>query len=511
MESWRNNYVLLLALALSMLGGEVMAQRDAPCRILESVGHSSLDGEFAGEVFMNPAMQSLHYSVSLNTLSVGYDYRKATQPISLEGGDGHHVGFANIDAYLRKNKVILWGNARYSNGTTRNVLFNETSDYEELYPYLMADSVGGNSKQERYHFMGGFSCSLGQWNVAAEGEYTALMEYRTRDPRPKNLMGDFNIKLAASRQLWQRYWLGWALVARKYKQTNLLKLYNEVSVPTIYHLTGMGNDYYRFRGDNTSTYYNGYGVGTMLSLAPEKKMGWLAHLEYGFSRINKIISSLNELPMVTLRHYHQSATIGHKWNIEGKHVLGLKLKENWSLRKGTENIFGTAQDNIYPQIASASLYRHSQVDFALQGMYQRWVNDGYYGVQWEEAYERVEEKYLEPLRRMKSASWTSVLTLDGAKKLGDCLLKATAKGSYDKSNGNLLEVDEADRGALLFTPVKHKYDYLSHDRLGASVMLEATFRYQKRVMPFVRVDWQYEFYMSSQYQNQLVVSTGVRF
>lgn len=42
MESWRNNYVLLLALALSMLGGEVMAQRDAPCRILESVGHSSL-------------------------------------------------------------------------------------------------------------------------------------------------------------------------------------------------------------------------------------------------------------------------------------------------------------------------------------------------------------------------------------------------------------------------------------------------------------------------------------
>lgn len=123
----------------------------------------------------------------------------------------------------------------------------------------------------------------------------------------------------------------------------------------------------------------------------------------------------------------------------------------------------------------------------------------------------MEEKYLEPLRRMKSASWTSVLTLDGAKKLGDCLLKATAKGSYDKSNGNLLEVDEADRGALLFTPVKHKYDYLSHDRLGASVMLEATFRYQKRVMPFVRVDWQYEFYMSSQYQNQLGVSTGVRF
>lgn len=511
MESWKNNGIALLASALLIVSGESKAETIVTHQLLETVGHSTLQCEFASEVFANPSLQSLHYPVSLNTLSVGYDYRYATQPASLESGDAHHYGFANVDAYLRKGKVVLWGNARYANGKVRNVMFNETSDYEELYPYLMADSVGGHSSQERYHFMGGFSYALGKWNVAAEGEYTALLEYRTRDPRPKNLTGDFRMKVAASHLLGQRYWLGWAVSARKYKQTNVLKLYNEVSVPTIYHLTGMGNDYYRFRGDNTSTYYNGYGLGTMMSMAPEGRNGWFVQMEYDYQRTNKIISSLNELPMARLQRFRQSATLGHQWNIDGKHAIGLKLTEKWQLRKGTENIFGSAQDNIYPEIASASLYRQSLLDFSLQGMYQRRCRDGYYGVQVEEGYGKTEEKYLEPLRLMKSSLWKTGLTLDGAKQLGGCMWKGTVKGVYVKSSGNQLDVGEADKQALLFTPIQHKFDYLSYDRWSTSAMAEATFRYGKRVMPFVKMDWQYESYQSGQHQHLLVVSTGIRF
>lgn len=228
--------------------------------------HTLLRDGVNASVFQNPAMQSFHYQHSLNTLNVGYDYRHATTPKRLERGDGHRQAFVDVDAYLHKGKATLWGNAYYVNGSTRNVLYNETTDLELLYPYLMADSVGGKTSQEYYYFMGGFSYPLGKkWTIGAEGEYTARMEYRTRDPRPKNLTGDLRAKVGVSYLLSGLHSIGAAVTARKYKQTNELKLYNEVSVPTIYHLTGLGNDYYRFRGVNTSTYYKGYGVGGMLT------------------------------------------------------------------------------------------------------------------------------------------------------------------------------------------------------------------------------------------------------
>lgn len=90
MESWKNNGIALLASALLIVSGESKAETIVTHRLLETVGHSTLQCEFASEVFANPSLQSLHYPVSLNTLSVGYDYRYATQPASLESGDAHH-------------------------------------------------------------------------------------------------------------------------------------------------------------------------------------------------------------------------------------------------------------------------------------------------------------------------------------------------------------------------------------------------------------------------------------
>lgn len=102
-------------------------------------------------------MQSYRYSASINRLQAGMDYSKASRPARLEDGTGSSTGYGCIDAYLHKGKATLWGNAAYRNGTTRNVRFCETTDYPLLYPYLMADTVGGNTHGEYYHFMGGFS------------------------------------------------------------------------------------------------------------------------------------------------------------------------------------------------------------------------------------------------------------------------------------------------------------------------------------------------------------------
>lgn len=505
----KKKYMFMVAMALA--ASHVGAQETSLAgKVFE---HTLLRDDVNSSVFLNPAMQSFHHQHSLNTLNVGYDYRHATTAKRLEQGDGNSRAFANVDAYLHKGKATLWGNAYYVNGSTRNVRYNETTDFEQLYPYLMADTVGGKTNQEFYHFMGGFSYPLGKkWMIGAEGEYTAKMEYRTRDPRPKNLTGDLRAKVGVSCLLGGLHSIGAAVTARKYKQTNELKLYNEVSVPTIYHLTGLGNDYYRFRGVNTSTYYKGYGVGSMLTYSQNDQKGWFAQAEYEYTNIDKIISTLNELPMATLESDRFHATVGYLMNDE--HIYyGANLDGELYRKHGTENIFGTAQDNIYPQIASASLYSSAQDRIGMEAFFQS-VHPGRssWGGKWKLAYMGYSEKYQEPCRLLKHAAVATSLLLDGKVKAGKCLLMANVHGGYEwavKKNNDDGFLSE-DNSAMT-RPLVHANEYLANDRWNIGADVEVPLLVARRFLPFVKLSWQYDHYLRTAHQNTLVASAGIRF
>lgn len=512
-------YINMVALMLSMgIGMEVHAQDDVATTPYR-------------DVFSNPAMKSYQTRISQTEVSVGYDYRQASTPVRLEQGTGHSRAFADVDAFLRKGMTTLWGEASYSKGSTRNIQFCETSDFELLYPYLMADTVGGKSQQERYHFLGGFSYPVGRWNVAAEGAYTALMEYRTRDPRPKNLSGDLKASIAASYRLGNPqdgYVLGLSLDARKYKQTNEVKLYNEVSVPTIYHLTGLGYDYYRFRGMNTSTYYNGYGVGGKLDWARVNQRGWFAHLEYGYLDIDKIISSLNELPMANIKEYREKVTVGYSVGCE-RNTWGYNLSEQWTRRRGRENIFGTAQDNVYPQISTAAPYVSDKACFSTEVNYRHvFPNKSEIGIMgnlrwdsWEEWYEvgsnvtYDDEEGGVIVRDLEGNDWAFGLHLSGKVNLRHWQLKAELSGEYQMSTtgspDNFYISDRDEVNSVLLKPVELYFDYLNSDRQLVDATVEAGYTKDRRFSPFVRVGWQYAHYMETEHQNRLVVAMGVRF
>jgi hypothetical protein len=40
------------------------------------------------------------------------------------------------------------------------MLWNENADYDVIYPYVAADSIGGDMKFENYTFSGGYAKSL---------------------------------------------------------------------------------------------------------------------------------------------------------------------------------------------------------------------------------------------------------------------------------------------------------------------------------------------------------------
>lgn len=508
----KKQYIMMAAMLATL--GNARAQDVRLADYIQE--HTALRSDINGAAFQNPAMQAFRFKSSLNILNVGYDYRHATTPMRLEQGDGHSRAFGNVDAYLHKGKATLWGNAYYVNGGTRNTRYSETTDFEFLYPYLMADTVGGKNNQEFYHFMGGFAYPLGKkWTIGAEGEYTAKMEYRTRDPRPKNLTGELRAKVGVSYLLSGSHSLGFALSARKYKQTNELKLYNEVSVPTIYHLIGLGNDYYRFRGVNTSTYYKGYGIGGMLTYSRIDQKGWFAQLEYAYTNVDKIISSLNELPMANLESNLYHGTVGYLMR-DDHQDYGANIDAAIYRKQGTENIFGTAQDNIYPQIASATLYAASQNRIGVEAFYQKMgLRQSSWGGKYKLAYLGYSEKYEEPYRRLRYSAISTSLSLEGKLRIGKCLLMGTVHGGYDwdvsgKEKEQEREFLQEEHSAMM-QPLLQLDRYFSNNRWNMGADLEIPLLLCPKFLPFVKLSWQYDAYGTSSHQNSLVASMGVRF
>ncbi len=472
--------------------------------------HASCLLSLRQNVFFNPAMQRFHYATSLNVLSAAYQHDKASHPVRLEMGSGHNHGVGNIDAYLQKGKTTLWGNATYKNGNTKGISYCETSDFATLYPYIMADTVGGNNRNERYHFMGGFATALGRWTVGAEGEYTALMEYRVRDPRPKNLTGDLKVKFGLGYALTAQQRIGWKLSARKYKQTNELKLYNEVAVPLVYHFTGLGTDYYRFRGLNTSTYYKGYAIGTGMDWANTTHTGLFGGADYEYTSIEKVISSLNELPMAELHQHAQTAYIGYTTTGVGN-GFGFLLHETYSCRNGIENIFGTAQDNIYPQIASAPQYRLTQLNTSLRGVYQHTAGLSGYALSAVAGYENYDERYKEPQRRMKAAAFTAGGDANAHLSVHQWLLQASVSALWRWCNDSRIEMPQAADKTTLFAPVMHFYQVLANRSWQTKTVLAAHYATHRGFDPYVQLTWNYQHYAQVDHTQAIEIALGVSF
>ena len=136
--------------------------------------HRSVVASFVELSYRNPAVHYDRYSSSLTRATVGGQYTSESEPVLLQSGDGEKsIGF-QADSYIRKKNYCLWGNTLYRNGRVKNLKWNETSDWELLYPYLLADSVGGDLSKEIYSFTGGY---------AARYESITCLLYTSPSPR----------------------------------------------------------------------------------------------------------------------------------------------------------------------------------------------------------------------------------------------------------------------------------------------------------------------------------------
>ncbi|WP_455070029.1 DUF6850 family outer membrane beta-barrel protein [Prevotella aurantiaca] len=315
----------------------------------------------------NPAFLQSAFASSITQAGLNASYKHANQAFIAQRGDGYTLFSAGVKSYLRLDESnTVWGAAAYQTGRKRNVRFNSTSDYDLLYPYVMADTLGGNMENERYTFNGGYALKLKKWTFGALIDFRAEHEYRTIDPRPRGIATDLTLRLGAN-YAWKDYKIGAGIGTRTYKQTNNVDFYNPLGVIPEYHMTGLGSDYVRFAGAVRSAYYKGTGIIADLQWAPDDgKTGAYVSLEGRFMPYENILTELNALPITRLETTTLNARVGwkHDKNIGWTAFLGLDGER----RNGKEHIAGSSSSTEYRSLITLSMFSDNRYDYYLGGI-----------------------------------------------------------------------------------------------------------------------------------------------
>lgn len=314
----------------------------------------------------NPVVMQWRMTSGLTSVSASYSARDDQGEICPFDGSAERQVSAGAETYTKYRNTTLWGHGFYTNGLRSDVRWNESSDYRLVYPYVLADSVGGDMKSERYSFGGGYAAVTGRLAWGVSMNYLATLEYRDVDPRPRNVVGCLDAAAGIAYNVWADYFAGVSLNFRKYKQSNDIDFKSEMGVDKIFHMTGLGTHYRRFAGTGLSTYYDGYRYGLSADFYPSSGRGVFLSCAVSRFSFDNILSDLNKLPLASAWHNELRAEGG--WLGRGDRLYGgVSSAVRWYRRHGSENIFGDASANMYPQIASNAMFADNFCSVAAQG------------------------------------------------------------------------------------------------------------------------------------------------
>lgn len=344
----------------------------------DSILYNKLEHEatrmvFKTEMLASPALRNIIEEPSLSRIGLkGISSPSATSRIPQLGNGMRAFKVEATSLQHLGNNDLVWGNASYENGRKYSVVWNETSDFLQLYPYVMGDPRGGDLNFEEYKLNGGYSKRIDRIYYGVELGYRALSEYRDRDPRPNNTVADLYGRLAFGYGISAGYALAMNVDAGKYKQTNELAFYNELGAQKVFLLTGVGNDFARFSGNSNNSFYKGHNLGVSLSLASRNGFGWMADVGYMFSQRERILSDLNRMPLNKLKVEKLSASVALI-----RQQYGMRIRGEYSDRKGFDNLFGDPSGSVYPQIGTKEQYNGSVADITADGYWTSNLNSGH--------------------------------------------------------------------------------------------------------------------------------------
>ncbi len=457
----------------------------------------------------NPAVMQFKQVQSLSHVNLSYFYDKQDQAVDQRLGDGDKGFSFNAKTYIVHKNTRIWGHADYINGKQTNVRWNETSDMEMLYPYLLADSTGGNMKYERYCFGGGFSQFNGRFGWGGQIDYNAGFYHRSVDPRPKNITSLFIIRLGGVMKVVDGYVLGIGGEYTRYKQSNDVTFYSELGQDKLYHLIGMANDYVRFAGQSYSTTYSGNKGMAMINFYPTQLNGFNASVKAGKMTIENVLTNLNKLPMARLSDICLQAEAGGRFC--DSYVV--RCFFDWQRRHGDENIFGDPQSGSYPQIASLNMYKRNRVNVGVEFLAEsRQGARFYWGVKPKVVYSHHNQTYATPVSRELINMVTTSLNVKFGTHIGKTFNTFSVNGLYASVASSELSLgDTSQCQTELVSVVQDAFLYRSHTNGKFGFLAETNIPIKDKCAICVGVGYAHGWYYGGNYENSVTVSAGVKF
>ena len=507
--------ILFAATGLAATGAAFAQQTDSASLFRTQREHASPVAALAATAYATPALRSEAFAGSLSEISVGYEMRREEKALEQQKGDGGDFGRFSAGSYKHiSGKGTVWGDAGYLRGAKRNVVWNASSDYDLVFPYVVADSIGGDLTSEEYTFGGGYGHRSGRYTWALEAGARALHEYRDSDPRIRNVAIDIDAGAGASVRM-GNYRLGLSAALRVYKQSgSQIQYAHSAGEKGVYHLSGLGSHYAGFEGNaNSQTRYRGSGYGLTLALVPDAGRGGL-HLAAGYEylHIEKELPGSADLVLqkVVPRSFHAEAAWlggsgnGLRW--------GVALKARYDYRGGDE---GIVDDNNSSQgsgtLGFLTLFEYSALQGRAEAVFGvEAAGHAWYVCPWGE-YRRRTSDYLYPAQNMEFTRAGGGVDFRCVLQRRSLLLRLEAGGGYTAGLDSDLTLPVADLAAPLVRMVQYDYGRLRQDAATFRLGLRADYALRRRMSLFLAADYGGGLYGDNTAAHHARVACGIAF
>jgi len=364
----------------------------------------NIEKTFSQDLELNPAVKGFFYSTNWSEIGMKYQIEDKPNQLMQLGTGVDQFGVSALSFYTIDPKSAVWGSADYRNGSRKKVRWNESSDYNKVAPYIIADSVGGDLNFEKYVFSGGYAFEKASYQLGVFARYSALLEYRAIDPRPKNTTSDLEVGFGISRVLWKDYRVGLDLQLAKYTQTNAVSFYSETGNAALYHFVGLGNDNKLLYGNKKKALYEGSGYGLGFQVFNIRKPEWFFQMRYHNSDIRKAISVIQTLDVAKRSDVKTDFVIGRIFKGDHRN-WGIQVEYKQDSRKGIEDRLSFAETGNLISVGKVNSYQYLEQQQKIASFYSWNTATWDYGFNSFVSRLQIEEKYKVTAAQSRITFW----------------------------------------------------------------------------------------------------------
>ena len=356
---------LKLAALLASMAHAMYAQNG----LVDLVPVSSLSTEqdlLCKSIWRSPSLPAMQSESAFSNISVGYQSTRSDGICELQQGTGERSLLLCAQGVVHpKKETILYGKGYYAAGLLRDVAWRETSDYDRLRPYGLADDFVGSLTKRSYGFLGGWARTIVNTSIGLSGSYVSNAEYSQTDPRPLNISskGELEASVALYSKLFNTTFCLDAGI-ELYNQANNVLFVSKKSGLFEYNMLGLGEYSQRFSGNKTDAVFR--GIGGLIGVETLTKHSLRTSTFIMVRNTQWILMNINSLPLAQLKSF----SISHHAIYSISTGTTLDFRGKVQIKQGVEGIFGAGVDVAYPKLGEEKTFHEVAYDTQVSLLHQ---------------------------------------------------------------------------------------------------------------------------------------------